>query len=913
MKNSLISQRNQLLVKVLSIFLSIDIFVNLLTEYFLMAKLIFFTAFPALLLIVFLVRKSIAPRITMYLISTLFMAILWILNVKAGDYVNLFFFILPPIFSVSYRDWKNILYTTMVSGTLFSYFLLLNGESYYIEWKQIDVYYFLFFFFIYTFLNIYESKFSEGIYSQLINELDHVKQLQRKLQDSENRYKAMVKQSSEGIFAFNPKDQTIVETNERLCQLLGYEEEEFLKLSLNDFIVGDGPGIDENVENVLKKERYVVGERIYRHKKEEFITVDVSATVICLKNERVILVNVRDITRQKEIEQELQQQGRLLKGVVEAMNSLLTNGDHHIAIQKAIEIIGKAVQVDRVYIFENHRLLDSKEFVSSQRYEWARTASLVELNNPSLQNLSFGQSGFSRWYQMLSSGRIIQGSVKNFPENEQLLLESQNIKSLLVVPIFILDEFWGFIGFDDCENEKYWSITEEMILLMAAAGIGGAIRLNLNTKRLQESEMKYRLIADNMSDFVTVLDRDGKVLYASPSHEGAMIKSVSEFEGSYPLNYIHQDDKETVLSVFQDMFTKGKELQIEFRWRIGDQWFRLEARGKPVVEENGKIQSVVVAIRNITDRVKMEETIRKTSARLEALISHLPYGILAEDRENRLILLNEQFREIFSIPFFSENLYGIKSDFVFQQGKNIFLEKELYDKRKKEILKKRQRVLNEDWFLQDGRIISRDAIPIFVNGEFDGFLWQFKDVTEQKRLEKELKQASLIDGLTKISNRRFFDEMITREWSRCTRASQPLSLIMIDIDFFKKYNDTYGHLKGDECIIQVAQWIKDTLYRPADIVCRYGGEEFAVILPETDQNEGLKIAEKIRTAIESLKISHSASDASPYVTCSLGIASVIPKFSENTSELIWMADQALYTSKTKGRNCVNTYNKKSLC
>lgn len=174
----------------------------------------------------------------------------------------------------------------------------------------------------------------------------------------------------------------------------------------------------------------------------------------------------------------------------------------------------------------------------------------------------------------------------------------------------------------------------------------------------------------------------------------------------------------------------------------------------------------------------------------------------------------------------------------------------------------------------------------------------------QKELEaknEELERLSSQDGLTGIANRRIFDEFIGREWSRAERSDTALSLILIDIDHFKTYNDNYGHQGGDDCLRQVAQTLADTVKRPTDLVARYGGEEFAVVMPATDAEGARSIAEALCTGISDLGLPHDHSSTADHVTISLGVASVIPTDGK-VEELIGLADAALYRAKEAGRN-----------
>lgn len=181
---------------------------------------------------------------------------------------------------------------------------------------------------------------------------------------------------------------------------------------------------------------------------------------------------------------------------------------------------------------------------------------------------------------------------------------------------------------------------------------------------------------------------------------------------------------------------------------------------------------------------------------------------------------------------------------------------------------------------------------------------QIDELLELKELNCKLKHISTIDVLTGISNRRSFEKNIQIEWQRAIRTGIPLSLIMIDIDHFKAFNDCYGHQEGDRCLRQVAEAIVSSTQRPADFVARYGGEEFVVVLPETQREGALIVAERIRKKVESLAVKHKKSCVSPYVTVSLGISTLLPEKHYSVEELINSADKALFQAKFYGRNRV---------
>ncbi len=224
------------------------------------------------------------------------------------------------------------------------------------------------------------------------------------------------------------------------------------------------------------------------------------------------------------------------------------------------------------------------------------------------------------------------------------------------------------------------------------------------------------------------------------------------------------------------------------------------------------------------------------------------------------------------------------------------------------------RMVADMFFLGSANLIG---IPV-------SYLWEYQSrrdflltvlLTMEKRktelLNEKLREMSYVDGLTGVANRRKFDEYLEAEWERARRMGRPLSLLLIDIDFFKRFNDIMGHLEGDECLRKVARAIRDSLRRGVDLVARYGGEEFAVILPETDLTQAEKIAERIREAVMNLNIPHPGSDVSDRVTVSVGVVSVIPQEGMSREDLIEMADRALYLAKKRGRNRVEVFRERN--
>jgi diguanylate cyclase (GGDEF)-like protein/PAS domain S-box-containing protein len=198
-----------------------------------------------------------------------------------------------------------------------------------------------------------------------------------------------------------------------------------------------------------------------------------------------------------------------------------------------------------------------------------------------------------------------------------------------------------------------------------------------------------------------------------------------------------------------------------------------------------------------------------------------------------------------------------------------------------------------------------------LSGEVVGIVEHYKDVSELKKKEEALKVANetlqrlaTVDELTQLFNRRLFDERLEYEWQRLTREQAPLSLVLCDIDYFKLYNDYYGHQLGDDCLRVVAKQIKGAARRTSDVAARYGGEEFVLILPNTPSMGGATVAERIRENVQALCIEHAHSKYGDRVTLSFGVATMVPSLSAKNEQLVKAADEALYAAKEQGRNRV---------
>lgn len=205
-------------------------------------------------------------------------------------------------------------------------------------------------------------------------------------------------------------------------------------------------------------------------------------------------------------------------------------------------------------------------------------------------------------------------------------------------------------------------------------------------------------------------------------------------------------------------------------------------------------------------------------------------------------------------------------------------------------------------------LLARVRSALRLKMETDSRKERERELTEMAEqldaANKKLTRMSYQDGLTGVPNRRYFEEFFAREWKNAIRLNSLLSLIMFDIDCFKAYNDTYGHLNGDDCLKKIAKTLEKDLKRPRDFLCRYGGEEFIAVLPDTDKKGALFVAKRFLKEINKLKIVHKNSTVSKNVTISVGVVTINPDRKTKPTSFINKVDKALYEAKQSGRNCI---------
>ena len=293
----------------------------------------------------------------------------------------------------------------------------------------------------------------------------------------------------------------------------------------------------------------------------------------------------------------------LLKAASNATHELLTNSNFEEAIQLAIKYLGESVLVDRVYIFENNWPGKGALPLMSQKYEWVSEGTSSEINNQDLQDLAY-EGGFRGWYDKLSKGEMVVGDVDEMPRDIREMLSSQNILSIMIVPILIDNHFWGFIGYDDCKKTRIWSEGETAILKTVACSLGGAIEKERSSKKLATSQAKYKAVLDNIEEVVFQTNQSGECIYINDAFkkitgyalDACMGKNICEF---------FQEDKIRVLKDMQKAIVSGRKKRFHKEFYINTithskRWVSITML--PQLDENGKIVGTFGTMMDSTKR-----------------------------------------------------------------------------------------------------------------------------------------------------------------------------------------------------------------------------------------------------------------------------------------------------------------------
>lgn len=457
------------------------------------------------------------------------------------------------------------------------------------------------------------------------------------------------------------------------------------------------------------------------------------------------------------------------------------------------------------------------------------------------------------------------------------------------------------------KRKDFASIKEKLLdICKEGSSIANKLKLMLDeknqiTKVLEEKTKTLETLISklNVAIFIFDVDENGNFIFQelNPTHEELTGFKTEDIKDKKPKDFLPPEianeieknyrkcvESKKVIEYEEKLFLKGKET-----W-----WL---TRLIPLINEEDRVYKIIGASININNYKEAIEELDIKNNLTESIFKIIPTPIFSKDKDFKFNNCNEAFENLFDIK--KEALLKIEDNSIFgDKVKDILNEKE-------NDLKINKQSLEFEIEIEEKHLIFK-LMPIITEDIFNGYVCSIIDISEQKRYQKLLENLAIRDELTGLYNRRGLSDFIEREWKNAIRQKQPISILMIDVDNFKKYNDSYGHQEGDKCLKSISEVMIKNVYRPADIVSRIGGEEFLIILPNTNFQGALKVAERIRQEVFKLKIEHKNS-VFGVVTISIGVSTSIPGKFEKYEELIEDADKNLYIAKSKGRNRVEGY------
>jgi diguanylate cyclase (GGDEF)-like protein len=693
------------------------------------------------------------------------------------------------------------------------------------------------------------------------------------------------------------------------------------------------------------------------------------------------LVNFRNIHQRRLVESDLERREAMLGAINMAAQQFLKTAAWEANIPGFLDRLGQVAGASRAYVFQNYHGQDSLLY-TSQTYEWAAREAKPRLDDPKFRHIPIKQIGPLGWSDQLSQGKLITAVASKLTPSEQQALLDPGVRSIVLAPIFVEGNWWGFLGLEDHTSERSWR-TAELESLQAAADIFSAAEVRArNEFTLRRRQRTLNLLHDvvltalQANDIQSMSDALVRRLSELVGADGCFLSSWNEIAqmvtplagyGQYRETYLNIKPEKNETTLTGSVLQVGHTLVIEdvkntpyLSQRIIDMFPYRSALAFPLTAGAKRLGALLLAynhqrrfqpeevsigeqaaslialalekfqaVEAASKRAEESETLRRASAAvvetlrsneavdriLEQLSLVLSYDSASVQllRENELEIVGgrgwdeQAMKDVMGLrfPVPGDNPNTV----VIQTGKPYILHnpRDLYKTFEQE---------------PHSHIRSWLGIPLMARGQITGLLvidskesdhFKADDVKmavafadqvaialENARLFEEAQNMALTDALTGLYNRRGLFEIGRIEFSRAQRSKRPFSVIMVDIDHFKRINDLHGHAIGDQALQGLAGHLR-SITRDVDIVGRYGGEEFVFLLSETPLEAARDMAERLRRTIEEEAISTDVDGLR--MTISLGVAA----YSVDTPDLetlIARADQALYMAKHKGRNRV---------
>ena len=510
-----------------------------------------------------------------------------------------------------------------------------------------------------------------------------------------------------------------------------------------------------------------------------------------------------------------------------------------------LKLLCDALNLDSVSIWRNFQRPD--ELHVSQIYRWDRESGGTAKPPPGLEDITYAKLA-PRWERFLAEGNSVNGPARTLPE--AVILESVGIVSVFIEPLIVNNTFWGFALFGDRRDERYFDDDSIDVIRSAALLCMNTVVMNERT----QNEKKANEALERRMKYTNALNSTLEI-FVSRAEES--IDAVMG-NGLWPVMDVASLDR---LLVFRARNRQSNEINERKSGEIY-RWDRA-SRGSAPVDDQLRTLPVTTALKRWLGAMMNDEcvSLRRSEFTEDEAAFLTPRGV----------------RSILIVPVFAEGgLWGVTTFHDNTEERDF-----------------------DDECIAMLRSAARLCVNMLQRTEMENAISNAEKNARELKIEAD---KIYYDPLTGIHNRRFFDESMKRIISSLSRSGILLSLLMIDIDFFKRYNDTYGHVEGDKCLKIVAQTLSQTVTRADDFVVRYGGEEFVIVLPNTDEHGVRLIAEKLLENIRDCNIPHEQNDAANCLTVSIGATTGKVAHTHSADDFVKKADEMLYKSKQNGRN-----------
>lgn len=780
------------------------------------------------------------------------------------------------------------------------------------------------------------------------------KQAEARVRAAQARLQFLVSASPTVIFtneALNPYKATFISDN--VVDLMGYPPEEFYRntsLWTERIHPTDRKMVDHLLKGLLKAGR-VTCEYRFRVQSGEYRWLHNEWRVVLDSSGKPyeIIGSTTDVTERRQAEEMLARRDATLEAVSFAAEQFLKETDPEQSIQQVLERLGEATATSRVFLGQSQPVED-RQIMLSIRHEWALDKKDDKSRRSQPFLFSLKGNGLDLLIEALGEGKLVGGNISDYPEIARAGVVAEGVKSFVLAPVMVGGKWWGVLGFEEHTEERAWSTAERDALKVAAAIIGAAFWRKQAEEELREREHKFRSIFEFAGVGIALTDLEGRILQSNRTLQEMLGYTEAELSQLSLADITHPDDLKVEMPILEKARLSNDEsfMQIEKRYHHKDGhvvWGSLTAT--TILDAAGRPVFGLGMVQDISERKKAEKELHETqlqlAQRLDELVKYTEEIKSLSALTNMLQLSSNPMEAFGWIAQYSSRLFPMLSGALFMIRENT-LDLEVQTSWGKPAIAAAPLYRHDCWALRRGRLYRMSepsaalacrhigepmppatlCVPIAIQSQVIGlFYLQANDsapvITEMHQqlalavaeqiglalaniqLSLELKELAVRDPLTGLYNRRYMQESLERELRRAERRGKTVGFIMFDLDHFRDLNARIGHPTLDSVLNELGHLIRSSV-RGEDIACRYGGDEFLLILPEATLDVVEARAGELRERITtlSLRIEDGTSIA---ITASIGVA-CWPTHGKTIAEVLKVVDAAMYKSKGAGGNCV---------